>query len=392
MKKLTVLIGFLLIGVGIGLTIILVNNKRGLLLEPFVAKVASVPVVKKRMIVGFLPTWNIGKTKTYGKELDELVFSGVDVSDDGSLVWDAQSKKINNGDYLKLKANIKANGGKNILGIKLFEDDKIDSFLASEEAKSRLLAEVADEVKVGNFDGVNIDFEYMNNPIRILDDDFVSFLISTKTAGWKEIGIDGFANTILKGSQGGLQKLLNNVDSMVVMAYDFHRPGASQAGPVAPVNAEVGERSIAEILAKISDYELQKDKVVMAYPLYGYEWETETSGFGSATKTGGYGRTVQFKESVGFTGVSWNDEAMSPWLAFNQMQAVRKTVVVKKKKKTETEWIDQPHEVYFENKKSLELKIEMTKQAQIGGVGYWALGYEGMDSNLLSELRNEAWD
>ena len=44
------------------------------------------------------------------------------------------------------------------------------------------------------------------------------------------------------------------------------------------------------------------------------------------------------------------------------------------------------HQAYFENEKSLGVKIEAAKQAQLGGVGYWALGYEGKEGNLISNF------
>jgi len=74
-----------------------------------------------------------------------------------------------------------------------------------------------------------------------------------------------FANTIVKGNKEGLDNLLSKVDSAIVMAYDFHRPGSDFAGAVAPMGAEVGERSISEITQKIVEFNLDKSKMVMAY-------------------------------------------------------------------------------------------------------------------------------
>lgn len=392
MKKILIGLGCVFLGAGLTLGFLKWRGADLTMLNPLVRNTPT--VVKKKVggLVGFLPTWMVGKTRLYGKEVDQLVFLGIEVKENGSLVWDLQSNKIHNSDYLKQKENIKRTGGKNILGIKLFEDEKIDALLASDEAKQRLIDEVADVVKTGGFDGVNVDFEYMNNPVRILDEDFGELMIRAKAAGWKEISVDGFANTIIKGSSEGLNKLLEKIDLMIVMAYDFHRPGSDYAGPVAPVKAEPGQRSISEILEKSVDFNLKKEKIIMAYPLYGYEWKTVGATFGSQTKVGTNGWTVQYKESVGFTGTSWNDDSMSPWMAFNQDEVVKRTVIVRRKKKVISETISQPHQVYFENENSLKIKIEMAKQAQMGGIGFWALGYEGMDSTLIGDLKKDAWE
>jgi spore germination protein YaaH len=40
------------------------------------------------------------------------------------------------------------------------------------------------------------------------------------------------------------------------------------------------------------------------------------------------------------------------------------------------------YQAYFENIESLRAKMELAKQTQVGGVGFWALGYEGDDGEL----------
>lgn len=391
------LIKRMLMGLGIvflaaGITLIVTGKvQKWTLLEPLSKIQIGVMKKKEPVILGFLPTWMIGKTKIYGKEINELVFSGIEVAEDGSLVWEVQSKKIDNNDFEKQKDSIRQSGGKNILSIKLFDDKKMDAFLASDEAKKKLFSEVRDILVTGNFGGVNIDFEYMSNPTRILNDDFGIFLDGVNLAGWGEVSIDVFANTIIKGNSEGLKKMMGKVDKVVVMAYDFRRPGSDFAGAVAPIRAEAGERSISEITEKIINVGLDKKKIIMAYPLYGYEWETDTNLINSATRTGGYGSTVFYKEGIGFTGTNWDDLSQTPWVAW-QEKAQRSRIVTKKvgkkyKKVTEYYSVDQWHQAYFENETSLKAKIELAKQAQIGGVGFWALGYEGADDKIISNLK-----
>jgi spore germination protein YaaH len=392
MTRIWWVVGAVLLAAGIG-SIILSRGKTFDLLNPLSSNQKSTRAPGVMTVMGFLPTWELGKTKTYGAEIDQLVFSAVGVSEDGSLIWDLQSKKLNSDDYLNLKDNISKTGGKNRLGIKLFNDKGIEALIASDGAKSKLYSEVKDVVTAGNFDGVNIDFEYMSNPIRILDDDFANFLDGARAAGWKDIGVDVFANTIVRGNKEGLDKLLTKVDRVVVMAYDFHRPGADFAGAVAPMGAEAGQRSISEILQYIVDFGLQKEKIIMAYPLYGYEWETDTNLENSATRSAGYGATVFYKDGIGITGVSWDDLAQSPWTAW-QEKAQRSRIVTQKvgkkyKKVTQYYTVDQWHQAYFENEQSLGIKMEATKQAQLGGVGFWALGYEGK-MDLIRNLR-QGW-
>lgn len=339
-------------------------------------------------VVGFLPTWMIGKTKMYGPELDQLIFLGVEVEEDGSLVWDGQSNKINNQDYLNLKNNVKKHGGKNILGIKLFKDEELEVLVASSEARIKLVTELTEVVRNNNFDGVNVDFEYMGDATRILDDEFLGLLDEIKEAGLGEISLDVFANTIIKGDEDRLVTLLNKIDKVIVMAYDFHGQGSNFSGSVAPINAETGERSISEVVEKIEFASLDREKIVMAYPLYGYEWITTDELIGSETIGGG--RMVSFNEGVGITGEKWDELSMTPWITWTeqvqrsriQSQRVGRRIV----KKTVYFMVDQSYQTFYENSKSLQIKVDLAKQSQLGGIGFWALGYEGKESNLIEGL------
>lgn len=343
-------------------------------------------------VVGFLPTWMIGKSKIYTKEIDQLIFSGIEVTAEGGLIWDVQSKKINSESYLIQKKAITAVGGKNILSIKLFEDVELDKFMLDDVAKRNLVGEIKKLVDENKFDGVNIDFEYMSNNQRMLDDDFVDFYKMAKAGGWGEVGVDVFANTIIKGSLERIKKMAEVVDWVVVMAYDFKRPGSDFVGSVAPIKSEVGSRNISEITEKVAGDEEVTKKIVMAYPLYGYEWQTDSGEYGSSTKTGGYGRTVFYSEGVGWTGLQWDELTMTPWVAW--LEKVKKSKVKSQKvgkkivKTTEYYFVDQWHQAYIENEKSLRAKIDLAKNTKVGGIGFWALGYEGK-TNLLENLMGD---
>lgn len=378
----------LMIGVGIGTLLwnFLPQGKKNKLLSP----VGLLNREDKKMeVVGFLPSWMIGKTKLYGGELTQLIFSGIEVNKDGSLIWDVQSKKINNDSFLAVKNSVKGAGGKNMISIKLFTDKSLDALVASEAARQNLYREVSSIVEAGKFDGVNVDFEYMSNATRILDDDMITMFREMKSSGWGEISVDVFANTIIKGEPEKIKRFSEVIDSLIVMAYDFHRPGSDMAGAVAPIDAEDPQKSIGAIFRKISEGSLDGSKLIMAYPLYGYEWETETDLLGSLTRTGSYGSTVFYNGGVGFTGVKWNEISQSPWVSW-QEEAQRSRIVYKKvgkkyKKTTEYFTVNQWHQAYFEDEKSLQIKVNLAKENKVDGVGFWALGYEGK-TDLINDL------
>lgn len=331
---------------------------------------------KDMRVIGFLPTWMIGKTVEYTNEIDSLIFLGIEVDEKGNLIWDVQSKKINNETYLKQKNLIWENKGKNILGIKLFEDEKLDKLLGSQVAKNNLVNQLSELYKTNKFDGINIDFEYQRNSVGVLSEEMNSFLIELRQKDFGEISVDVFVNTINKGSEEQINKLVSLTDYLIIMAYDFHRPGVDFAGPVAPIGAPIGERNILELVEKITDLNINKDKIILAYPLYGYEWKTYGSEFGAAVKKNWsalatYKRMIEFikLESLSSSSsmeLNWDEESMTPWVSFEENGEI--------------------HQIYFENWESINRKISLALNNQIGGVGFWALGYEGEDNEMWQKL------
>jgi spore germination protein YaaH len=354
---------FLILGVGI-LGYFLLNQKVEIL-NPL-GKNKNKGVFKSNYkVFGFLPSWNVGKTVVYKNEVTDLIFLGIEADENGNLIWDYQAKKIYSDDYLNQKNKLRENGGRNILGVKLFDDDKIIKLMAIDSAKTNLVEQIKKVIAEDSFDGVNIDFEYQGNPTAVLEDEFYSFINQLSGSGIKNISVDVFANTIIKGDSEGLKRILGSIDNLIVMAYDFHRSGSNTAGPVAPIGAPVGERNILEVVQKISGAGLDRRKMVLAYPLYGYEWKTYTTEFKSPTKKGwialaSYKRMKDLlvnKDQLVDLKENWDETSMSPWLSYSEGKTIK--------------------QIYYENLESLKRKFQLVKDNQLGGLGFWALGYEG---------------
>jgi len=234
-------------------------------------------------------------------------------------------------------------------------------------------------VEEGRFDGVNIDFEYQSDPTKIVNQRFIDWLAELKRDGLGEVEVDVFVNTINKSSKENLDKLLAAVDSVVVMAYDFHRPGVDFAGAVAPIGAEKGKRSIGEMVGRINELGLDKRKIVLAFPLYGYEWKTVGEELGAKIVRGWY-QTASYRRVgeiiEGKAGeyanlkLNWDDLSMSPWLSYQEDGQV--------------------YQIYYEDVKSIGAKMDLAKTAEVGGVGFWALGYEGKGEEVWKVVE-ERW-
>lgn len=321
-------------------------------------------------VVGFLPTWMVGETIDYCDEITEMIFLGMEIGTEGNLVKNVDYSRYAGESYRKLAKKFSDCGGKNILGVKLFEDEKIEMFLKNKEARENLFRNLKDLKTERGFEGINIDFEFQKDPLAILGDEMQVFLEELRQKNLGEISLDVFVNTIIKGGPN-LINTVNKLDYLIVMAYDFHRPGMDYAGPVAPVGSPIGERNIWEVVERVVGLDLPKEKIVMAYPLYGYEWKTETIEYGSKVKRGwwalaSYSRMKEMDLGSADGQLFWDEKSMSPWWVYESDGEIR--------------------QIYFENAESLKRKFLMVKESGFGGVGFWALGYEGKDGEVWELL------
>jgi spore germination protein YaaH len=395
-KKVVIGVGMVAVLVTVVVTgWMLVKNKKIELLNP-VGVVRDLVVKENKIrVMGFLPTWMVGKTIEYCKEIDTLIFLGIETNKMGDLIWDLQSEKINSEAYRVQKERIKQCGGKNVVGIKLFKDAELAKLIGDEEGRQRLIAQVKTVIEVGGFDGVNVDFEYQGNPVAVLESDFIQLLTEMRAAGLGELSLDVFANTVIKGDEEKLKALMKEIDYLIVMAYDFHGSGSSYAGPVAPMRSETGERNIMEVTERINGFNLDKNKIVMAYPLYGYEWRTVTTDWGSEVKSyvqmWSYSRAEDAAAAKSFGEVKWDEVSSSPWMSYIKGETVtyKEKVRVGKvwKTVTKTKIVDVPREIYYENDRSLGVKLDLVEQLRLGGVGFWALGYEGEKTAVWERVK-----
>lgn len=351
----------------IGMGVFVLYEKRAII-SPLGSEKKTSKIKNSYRIVGFLPTWMVGKTINYCNEITEMIFLGIEIDVEGNLVKNIDYFRYTGDDYRELAEKFSDCGGKNILGVKLFEDEKIEMFLKNKEVRENFFRNLKDLKIERGFGGVNIDFEFQKDPLAILSEEMRVFLEELRQENLGEISLDVFANTVIKGG-ADLMEIINRLDYLVVMAYDFHRPGMDYTGPVAPIGSPVGERNIWEVVEKTVDLELPKEKIVMAYPLYGYEWKTETADYGSKVKRGwwalaSYGRMKELDLSLSGGRLSWDEKSMSPWWVYEDEGETK--------------------QIYFENDESLRRKILLVKEGGFGGVGFWALGYEGKD--------REVWD
>jgi spore germination protein YaaH len=236
--------------------------------------------------------------------------------------------------------------------------------------QNTFFANVKNLIQTYNLDGVNIDFEGMTSAHRGVElNTFMASLtayIHHELPG-KEVSFDGPAV-----NWGGwiMDDLVNSVDYLIIMAYDYTSASSANSGPVAPLKHHTSWKRFVTRTVETGTYKVpttnNPEKLVMAIPYYGQHWKTATNASESATSS--HVKSTRYRdtstEASTYGGWIWNADFEVPWYTWNDG----------------SDW----NQIWADNEASLSKKYDLAIANNLGGVGIWALNYDG--------TRPELWD
>lgn len=307
-------------------------------------------------VFGFLPYWT-GTSNVRWDLLTHVSCFGIEFNQDGSIA-DSHSWPWTTTINTARSHNVKV-----ILTAILFNESKINTLLGSVANRQRFIDNCIDMLNLADADGLNIDFEGGT----AWHDDYASFLgelriaLDTHRPG-SELSVDGI--TCDWADTWDEDGLAQHCDYIVVMAYDFFGSWSTTTGPVAPMggygcNVASGiDDTYAGMLPGDSE------KIVMAVPYYGQQWTTNGPSPGAAVVS--YDGVVTFSNGASTLAAdrSWHALTMTPYRSW-QSGGVWKQL-----------WLD--------DAESIGIKFDHAIANDFGGVGMWALGFDG--------TRDEYWD
>ena len=216
--------------------------------------------------------------------------------------------------------------------------------LSSSENRKNLIKNLMNDAKTYGFDGINIDFESLtqdNAP------HFIQFI--------RELSVSCRNNKIVLSVDVPIPasynmyyergKLAEVVDYVINMGYDEHYSGSDEGSSA---SIDFVKNSITDSLA-----EVPKEKLINAVPTYTRVWTRENSKL-SSSALGINGATKWVKENN--VNLTWDDEVG---------QYVGHTTIGNATKY-----------IWMEDERSMTLKMEAVKEADLAGVAVWKLGLE----------------
>lgn len=328
---------------------------------------SNIPLVltnkPKKEVLGFLPYWMMPRADDINlATLTSVSIFGLEMDENGNVVTIDNSKNEVDGGWAMWKdpkldqfiKRAKNNRLKIFLTLKAFNSKNIDKLVSSDEAQKSFISNALYLLSSKNLDGINLDFEYTGTPSNITKDGFTR-LVTNLNAELKrqfpnsQLTIDTY---LTSGSVPGLFELgilAKNIDAFVVMGYDVHTP-LGTPGPISPMGGNIN------IIGHIQGY-LEKvpgEKLILAVPYYGYDWPD-----GQNADILPYSEITEESKRHNLL---WDDISQTPMYTYSVNEIKR--------------------EVHFENVRSLSIKYDFVNFKNLKGVGLWALGYDGFNSDL----------
>ncbi|MFH1853243.1 MAG: glycosyl hydrolase family 18 protein [Candidatus Neomarinimicrobiota bacterium] len=259
-----------------------------------------------------------------------------------------------------------SNGVDVVLCVTLFDGTALTTLLSSPTYRQNLINNLIALVKSGNGDGVNIDFEAFPAGQKA---NMVQFITDLTSAFHNQI--PGSQVTLAMPAVDWSDKWDYNAlatvsDGLFIMGYDFFGSWSETTGPVAPLTGYT-----YNITWSVNDYITKTggktDKLMLGVPYYGRKWQTAGDTPGSTVLSYIGSPFYAEAEALALTyGSDWYATTQTPWIAYQSGS-----------------W----YQVWYDDSLSLSLKYDLALDKDLGGVGMWALGYDGSSSKLWSALQ-----
>lgn len=250
-----------------------------------------------------------------------------------------------------------------------FGSDTIDTILSNTTIQDLMIGNLVSEINVNGFDGIDVDLEGFTATNKITGQSnrtlYTQFIqnLRNRLGNSKRISIDlpavDWENTFNVGT------LQNSCNFLMIMGYDYHWQGGPTAGSVSPLN----NNSSPSVTNSVNTYSglMNKSKLLLGVPYYGYEWPTVSNQREAATTAPG--TVIQYKDTaakVAAYGRSFDSVWKTPYYMYGQ-------------------W----NQGHFDDVESLGYKYDLVNQNALAGIGIWALGYDGGATELWNLISSK---
>ena len=336
------------------------------------------PTTSDRFFVaGYHPYWAGDSWTAYPLELlDELYYFELEAGADGTIAdphgWPSE--------WEPMVQAARAADVQLVPTISMHDPDAFEALFPARERVARLVESVLDVASsTPGLSGVHLDFEVFQPVSDDARDGFTAFVAQLADRLDRErpdLSLSVFALAFDFDDAYNERALGQIADFLVVQGYDFHSAGSENAGPVGATTGW-GILNWDYVVRRFRDFGVPARKLVMAVPLYGYEWPVESEERGAAATD--LAETVPYtapedvlptapriRDRVARYGLERDPESESPYYTFRDDRG----------------WV----QGWFEDAQSLRAKYDFVRSRGLGGIAIFPLAYG--DEELWADLRS----
>lgn len=223
--------------------------------------------------------------------------------------------------------------------------------LSSTTTRQTLIDGLVNEVLAYDIDGINIDFEQISSDTG---EHFVEFIRELSIACRQNGIVLSIDNYVPMDYTDHYDREEQGIvaDYVIIMGYDEHYAGSSEAGSVASI--DYVENGISNTVS-----EVPAGKVINAIPFYTRIWET--SGGEVSSQAVGMEMAEEYVSTHGMT-TEWDETTCQNYAELQTDASL--------------------YQIWLEDEDSISVKLNIMEKYGIGGVAAWRLGFE----------KAEVWD
>mgnify|MGYP001193300394 FL=1 len=316
-------------------------------------------------VVGYLPYWEYHEYPELDYSLiSQINYFSAELNQFGDII------DSNNWENLYFIEFAQSQGVKVKLCATLFNSSSLSTLLDNYFYRQNAINNLLNAVLQAGADGIDIDFENLPSSQK---DNLVLFMeeLSATFHSVMEDPIITMAIPAIDWSNAwDIQQLIDIVDGLFIMGYNYFYSGSQSAGPVSPLGGYFYDLnySVNDYISKSGN---QTDKLILGLPYYGYDWPVANSSINSNTLDFGSAKTfADYKASYSEYNSYWDNSSSTAWISYMNGNT--------------NSW----NQYWFDNPASLARKYEFAKSKNLSGVGIWALGYDDDYPDLWDTLYN----
>lgn len=237
---------------------------------------------------------------------------------------------------------------------------ELTALLDNTENRRKLIDNIINEIIYYGYDGINIDFEHISAEAS---DGYIQFIRELSIRCRKEQVVLSIDNYVPMAHSMHYNRKAQGecADYIIVMGYDEHYSGGSEAGSVASISFV--ENGIINTLD-----EVPADKVINGLPFYTRLWEESMDENGNVvlnSSSCSMDKALELVEELGLD-MEW-DDSVQQYVATGIVDGVY-------------------YSIWLEEDDSMEAKMKVVRENNIAGIAAWCLGME-KDSiwNIITE-------